>query len=247
MESNSPNNFAIRDIWTPLKSRCCVRAGWQAVQLERIPANFISFGNKETTIKRLRTGTTNKSDADGVLQSYNIHIAVCPIGGTTRKLEELKSSPATKKAKAKFAVATDGDFFEAEDIGTGETLACNYKDFPNHFGFFLSLAGISTVQQIRESSFNANDWTTQKHRAFKRESSWGRSDKRHEINNYMARLIFVFAEDTGIFIKPGLFTQMQIEECQTTCRRTHTKSRNILCHGHNNYWAKIQIMCNMGK
>ena len=35
-----------------------------------------AFGNKETTIKRLRKGESNKSDLGGVLQTNNIHIAV---------------------------------------------------------------------------------------------------------------------------------------------------------------------------
>jgi hypothetical protein len=36
-----------------------------------------AFGNKETTLKRLRTGATNKSDVGGVLHSNNIHILTC--------------------------------------------------------------------------------------------------------------------------------------------------------------------------
>jgi hypothetical protein len=31
---------------------------------------------------------------------------------------------------------------------------CAYAEFPDHFGFFLPLAGITTVKQIRESSFD---------------------------------------------------------------------------------------------
>jgi len=46
----------------------------------------------------------------------------------------------------------DGVNFEAEDLTSGETIACAYKDFPDHFGFFLPLAGISTVRQISESA-----------------------------------------------------------------------------------------------
>jgi hypothetical protein len=36
-----------------------------------------AFGNKDTTIKRLRAGASNKSDLGGVLQTNNIHIVVC--------------------------------------------------------------------------------------------------------------------------------------------------------------------------
>jgi hypothetical protein len=45
-----------------------------------------AFGNKETTIKRLRDGASNKSDLGGVLQTNNIHICVCLPGEVTRTL-----------------------------------------------------------------------------------------------------------------------------------------------------------------
>jgi hypothetical protein len=114
-----------------------------------------AFGNKETTIKRLRSGASNKSDLGGVLQTNNIHIVVCPPGAVTKTLVALKSSPATTKAKARFILATDGAAFEAEDLFSDDPpVVCAYKDFPDHFGFFLPLAGITTVKQVRESSFD---------------------------------------------------------------------------------------------
>jgi len=111
-----------------------------------------AFGNKETTLKRLRKGDSNRSDLGGVLQTNNIHVAVAPSGEVTKTLAALKDSPATTKAK--FVLATDGDTFEAEDLTSGETVACGYADFPNRFGFFLPLAGITTEKPIRESSFD---------------------------------------------------------------------------------------------
>ena len=67
-----------------------------------------AFGNKETTIKRLRSGTSNKSDLGGVLQTNNIHIAVAQQAEVTQALAKLKASPATTRAKARFILATDG-------------------------------------------------------------------------------------------------------------------------------------------
>ena len=113
-----------------------------------------AFGNKETTIKRLRAGASNKSDLGGVLQTNNIHILTCDAGQVAKGLRALKDSPATTKAKAKFILATDGTDFEAEDLASGETVACSFKDFPDHFGFFLPLAGITTVRQISENAFD---------------------------------------------------------------------------------------------
>src|ERR1700710_773920 len=61
-----------------------------------------AFGNKDTTIKRLRSGASNKSDLGGVLQTNNIHIATCDMGQVAKTLTALRQSPATVKAKAKF-------------------------------------------------------------------------------------------------------------------------------------------------
>jgi hypothetical protein len=50
-----------------------------------------AFGNKETTLKRLRKGETNNSDVpEGVLQRNNIHLAVCETGDVSQTLRALK-------------------------------------------------------------------------------------------------------------------------------------------------------------
>src|ERR1700676_580262 len=112
----------------------------QPFDAQEFPFAFLqAFGNKETTLKRLRKGESNKSDLGGVLQTNNIHIVVAAPGAVTKTLAELKASPATTKAKAKFILATDGDSFEAEDLTSGDTVACAYKAFPDTLGFFLRL------------------------------------------------------------------------------------------------------------
>jgi len=184
----------------------------QVFEADRFPYAFLeAFGNKATTIKRLQSGSSNASDIEGgVLQRSNIHIAVCAEGGVTATLNRLKASPATAKAKAKFALATDGVILEAEDLTTNETVACDYKDFPNHFGFFLPLAGITTVKQIRDNAFDIRA-TSRLNRLYvellKNNADWGTSERRHDMNHFMARLIFCFfAEDTDIFNGDNLFT-----------------------------------------
>ena len=113
---------------------------------------LLAFGRKSTTIKKLRSGVTNKSDIGGVLQRNNIHIATCIKGEIDEKLEMLKQSKETIKSKAKFILATDGGDCISEDLTSGEILSCSFKDIVNHFGFFLPLAGIDTTNNIRENS-----------------------------------------------------------------------------------------------
>ena len=193
---------------------------------ENFPYSFLeAFGNKETTIKRLRAGASNKSDLDGVLQTNNIHIATCGDGQVTKTLTALKNSPATAKAKAKFILATDGADFEAEELASGETVACAYKDFPDHFGFFLPLAGITTVRQIAENSFDIRA-TSRLNRLYvellKDNSEWGTAERRHDMNHLMARLIFCFfAEDTDIFLGKGLFTDTIAQMSAKDSSNTH--------------------------
>jgi N-6 DNA Methylase len=170
-----------------------------------------AFGNKATTIKKLRRGASNRSDIGGVLQTNNIHIAVAVPGEVTQTLATLKASPATARAKAKFVLATDGEWFEAEDlVSDTPPIACAYADFPNHFGFFLPLAGISRVRQISENAFDIRA-TSRLNRLYvellKDNSEWGTAARRHDMNHFMARLIFCFfAENTGIFYGNGTFT-----------------------------------------
>ena len=176
------------------------------------PYEFLqAFGRKATEIKRLKSGHSNKSDLGGVLQRNHIHIKVCSEGDVSTTLAELRESPATAKAKARFLLATDGVTLEAEEMGSDiAPIVCEYERFPDHFGFFLPLAGISTVKQIRESAFDIKA-TGRLNRLYvellKDNPEWGTAARRHDMNHFMARLIFCFfAEDTDIFVEPDQFT-----------------------------------------
>jgi hypothetical protein len=184
-----------------------------------------AFGNKETTLRKLRSGASNKSDLGGVLQTSNIHIAVADNGHVTATLDALRASPATTRAKAKFILATDGEAFEAEDLVNGETVACPFAEFPNHFGFFLPLAGITTVKQVRESSFDIRA-TSRLNKLYvellKDNPVWGTTERRPDMNHFMARLIFCFfAEDTDIFNSTGLFTATIDQMSERDSSNTH--------------------------
>lgn len=199
----------------------------QPFDAESFPFAFLeAFGNKETTIRRLKSGTTNQSDLPGgVLQRNNIHILVCPEGEVPTALSSLQQSPATTKQKVKFILATDGKSFEAENIADGETVACEYATFSDHFGFFLALAGITTVKQIRENAFDIKA-TGRLNRLYiellKENPDWGTVERREDLNHFMARLIFCFfAEDTSIFNGEGLFTATIEQMSERDSSNTH--------------------------
>jgi hypothetical protein len=128
-----------------------------------------------------------------------------------KTLQGLRNSSATTKAKAPLVLATDGHELQAENVVTSETVASDYKDFPDHFGFFLPLAGIETTAEIRNNPIDIKA-TGRLNRLYvellKHNEDWGSADRRHDMNQFMTRLIFCFfAEDTGIFQRDNMFTQ----------------------------------------
>ena len=186
-----------------------------------------AFGNKKATIDRLRKGNTNSSDIEGgLLQRNNIHLAVCAEGNVGATLAALRESSATTRGKAKFILATDGITLEAEELGSDVApIVCAYKEFPDHFGFFLPLAGISTVKQVRESAFDIKA-TGRLNRLYvellKDNPDWGTANRQHDMNHFMARLIFCFfAEDTEIFSGVDLFTSTINQMSDRDSSNTH--------------------------
>jgi len=187
-------------------------------------AFLTAFGNKETTIKRLRSVSTLDVEG-GLLQRNAIHIAVCAEGEVGETLAKLRASPKTVAAKAKFILATDGVMLEAEDLNSGETLACAYPDLANRFAFFLILAGITTTKPIRDNAFDIRA-TARLNKLYvellKENPEWGTAARRHDTNHFMARLIFCFfAESTDIFIGDNLFTVSVDRMSERNSSNTH--------------------------
>ncbi len=196
----------------------------EAFNAAEFPYAFLeAFGNKTATLQRLRNvgkNSTNKTDVTGdgvlaVLQRNNIHMATCSDGGpdaVADLLKRLTDSPATGKHKAKFVLATDGHTVHAESLNSDDPpLVCEYKELADHFGYFLELAGISTVRQIRENAFDIKA-TGRLNRLYvellRNNPDWDGDQRREELNHFFARLIFCFfAEDTGIFNGSALFTE----------------------------------------
>jgi len=205
----------------------------QSFDAVEFPFAFLAaFGNKDNALKRLRTGNNNISDvAGGVLQRNNIHIAVCEAGAVGETLNVLRASPATTKARAKFILATDGQNLEAEEMIGGETIACAYPDFPNHFGFFLPLAGISTIKEIRDNPIDVRA-TARLNKLYvellRENPDWAEDERRADMNHFMARLVFCFfAEDTDIFNGTGLFTQSIEQMSERDGANTHEVMETI--------------------
>ncbi len=189
-------------------------------------AFLTAFGNKHVVIQRLRAGSGNASDVEGgVLQRNNIHMAVCAAGRVSQTLSALRASPKTTTNKVKFILATDGAMLEAEELVTGEPLACPYPEFADHFAFFLPLAGISTIKQIKDNpvDIKATGRLNKLYVELLRDNpDWAQPNRRHDLNHFMARLIFcLFAEDTGIFLGNSVFSATVERMSESQASNTH--------------------------
>ncbi len=199
----------------------------QPFDASEFPYEFLkAFDKKETQLMRLRKGDLNRSDVPGgVLLQSNIHIAVCPPGQTSVTFARLKGSASTLDAKAKFILVTDGIVLEAEDLLTGEAIAPDYPRFAEHIGFFLPLAGISTVREIKDNPIDVRA-TRRLNKLYvellRQNPDWGSEARRHDMNHFMARLIFCFfAEDTDIFLSRSLFTNTVEQFSESVGINTH--------------------------
>ena len=199
----------------------------QPFDMTEFPFAFLAaFGSKETALRRLRAGNNNASDVSGgVLLRNNIHIAACESGTVGETLQALRASPATTKSRAKFVLATDGQILEAEDLVGGEMITCAYSDFPNHFGFLLPLAGISTIKEIKDNPIDVRA-TSRLNKLYvellSHNPEWAKDERRADMNHFMARLVFCFfAEDTDIFNGESLFTRTVEQYSERDGSNTH--------------------------
>jgi N-6 DNA Methylase len=192
----------------------------------QFPFQFLlAFGHKDTTIRKLRSGNSNVSDVSGgVLLRNHIHLAIANPGEVSAKLLELKTSPKTVSAKAKFVLATDGEMVEVEELGSGDVIASPYSEMAAKcFGMLLPLAGITTVREIQNNPIDIRA-TGRLNRLYlellKENPEWEKAERRHDLNQFMSRLIFcLFAEDTGIFYGEQTFTATLTQ--MSTAENTH--------------------------
>lgn len=169
-----------------------------------------AFGRKDVELKRLRKSNTSDL-AGGVLRRDSIHMAVTAPGDAGAALQALRESPKSAANRVKFLLATDGEEVQAEETATGDYRSFPLAELDRHFGFFLPLAGISAVRQIKDNPIDvrAVGRLNKLYLELLRENpEWEEEAKRPELNRLMARLVFCFfAEDTGIFTGETLFTK----------------------------------------
>jgi hypothetical protein len=104
----------------------------QPFDAAEFPFAFLAaFGNKDTTLKRLRKGNEQRlrrarRRAPAQQHPHRRLPPAAPAPGCRR----CAGQPGHRQGKAKFILATDGETLEAEDLAAGETIACDYPTSP---------------------------------------------------------------------------------------------------------------------
>ncbi len=180
--------------------------------IAKAPFNPAEFGfsfaeatdNAQATVSKLRGGSLNRSDIDGgVLMNLKFHYAPADARGVEATLDALKGSKRTAKHKPAILIATDGETVAAEHWKSGERLHCAFSEIGDHFGFFLPAAGKDRYRPAEENPVDvkATGKLAKLYDALvKANPDWATDARRHDMNQFMTRLIFcMFAEDVGIF------------------------------------------------
>ncbi|WP_418974488.1 DNA methyltransferase [Alistipes sp.] len=175
---------------------------------------FCGYG--EASIARIVDGRGNDA-RDGRTMLQKKLLAYCPqdCGGLFEgrdmyaELDDMRHDPKIAKKEPRLYVVSDGESVVAydpkeDDIYENE-IALLWKDFE----FFKPLAGIEKFRNIeeQEADVRSAEVMAKIYDDIRRYNDVRDKGQMHNLNIFMSRLLFCyFAEDTGLFPEPNMFT-----------------------------------------
>lgn len=168
-----------------------------------------AFGKGERDIARMREGK-------GIIKTFEPGLLIkgefCYRATTTLRLvaelEELKADTAVRKAAPKIIAVSDGKTIRAYDLRQQESFEQQIDRLYCDFEFFYPLAGVERIEYVEESpaDIKAAEKLAKLHDEIRAYNEFTSDSDLHDLNIFIARLLFCFfAEDTGIF-EPSIFT-----------------------------------------
>ncbi|HEX3670276.1 MAG TPA: DNA methyltransferase, partial [Candidatus Cybelea sp.] len=188
---------------------------------ETFPYDLIAiFNASKMTVARLKSGTTNKAILPGdVLWQKQLFFRPAHPGedvGATGDV--LVADALTARHKPRFIVTTNGQQVHLRDLKFQETVNVEFDRLDEESYFLLPLAGYERRAIVEEhpADIRAAKKLKKLYDAIlAANSTWSSGHHSHELNLLMTRLLFCFyAEDTGIFESPQIFTNTVM---QLTC------------------------------
>lgn len=188
---------------------------------------LLAYGISKTSITRLKSGDFNLSKVEGeILYKKKIFFKQQPADKLLSSIESLAKEERILKHSPRFAVVTDYKNLVAKDLKLGKNLDISIKDLPNHYAFFLPLAG-------SEVYHSTNDNEADRNAAYKmaqlydllitqNPNVYNSKESIHNLNIFLSRLLFCFfAEDTEIFDGDSIFTNTLHQHTNENGSDTH--------------------------
>lgn len=168
-----------------------------------------AFGKGEADIRRYRDGKGVLARYDGLLiKGLFGYKSVSTTTSLTATLEEMKQDPQVVKAALKIVAVSDGETILAYDMRERESYENPLNRLYCDFAFFYPLCGVERFTNIDESpaDVKAAEKLAKLHDELRAYNEFSSKSELHDLNIFIARLLFCFfAEDTGIF-EDNLFT-----------------------------------------
>ena len=181
--------------------------------------NFMeAYGAPHSQISQLHATSGATLGSTGAIWRTHLHYIESLPGDIDATLQAMMDLPRTKRNQVRFVMTCDGHDIAARDLKTGELLACRFAELATHYSFFLPLAGREVYIPPEENPVDvkAAKALSQIYDAIlaaPENAEWRKAERQHDLNHFMAQLIFcLFAEDTGIF-EDNLFSRTLYDHC----------------------------------
>lgn len=188
---------------------------------------LLAYGISKTSITRLKSGDFNLSKVEGeILYKKKIFFKVEKADKLLSSIESVAKDERILKHQPRFAILTDFKTLVAKDLKLGKNLDIAITDLPNHYTFFLPLAG-------SEVYHSTNDNEADRNAAYKmaqlydllitqNPNVYNSKENIHNLNVFLSRLLFCFfAEDTEIFEGDSIFTNTLVQHTHENGSDTH--------------------------
>lgn len=188
---------------------------------------LLAYGISKTSITRLKSGDFNLSKIEGeVLYKKKIFFKTASADALLSTLEVVTKEERILKHHPRFAIVTDFETLVARDLKLGKNLDIPIDELPNHFSFFLPLAGAEVYNASNDNEADRNAAykmaTLYDELVANNKSIYHSKESIHQLNIFLSRLLFCFfAEDTEIFEGESIFTNTLVQHTQDNGSDTH--------------------------
>lgn len=171
------------------------------------------YGKPKASITRLKIagkGSYNLSkQVDEVLWKKQVYFKATESDQLLSVIDEMKHAEAVTKHQPRFIIAINDTHLLAIDTKTQDTLDIPIAELNKKFDFFLPWAGLEKAQAQSENpaDVKAAEKMAKLFDLLRDNNTATTTQEIHAQNVFLSRILFCyFAEDTGIFEPPKLFT-----------------------------------------